>query len=107
MDEKQETIKQVLQEILRAMGIEAEIETRFLEETVIFNLKTADSAMLIGQHGANLAALQYLARLQAFKKLKEPMQFVVDVEDYKKGREDYLRQPARHTPHPNTKNKKN
>ena len=95
MDEKQEAIKQVLTEILGAMGISAEIETRFLEETVIFNLKTEDSAMLIGQHGANLAALQYLARLLAFKKLQEPMQFVVDVEDYKKSREDYLRELAR------------
>ena len=94
-DEQQEAIKQVLRDILEHMDIPAEIETRFLEETVIFNLKTLDSAMLIGQHGANLIALQYMARLLAFKKLAEPAQFIVDVENYKKSREDFLRELAR------------
>lgn len=95
MDEKYETIKQVIVDILQHMGIEAEIENRFLEETVIFNLRTKDSGMLIGQYGANLAALQYLARLLAFRRLGESMRFVVDVEDYKKSREEFLRELAR------------
>ncbi|OGE75732.1 MAG: hypothetical protein A3C85_04565 [Candidatus Doudnabacteria bacterium RIFCSPHIGHO2_02_FULL_48_21] len=95
MDEKYEAIKQVLLELLAKMGITAEIEQRFLEETVIFNLRTNDSAMLIGQHGANLGALQYLGRLLAYKKLGESVQFVVDVENYKKSREEFLRELAR------------
>jgi len=95
MDEKYEVIKQVIVEILQRMGIEAEIENRFLEETVIFNLRTSDSGMLIGQYGANLSALQYLARLLAFRRLGESVRFVVDVEDYKKNREEFLRELAR------------
>lgn len=95
MDEKYEVIKQVLLDILEKMGMTAEIEQRFLEETAIFNLRTPDSAMLIGQHGANLNSLQYLARLLAFKRLGESVQFVVDVENYKKSREDFLRELAR------------
>ncbi|OGE77870.1 MAG: hypothetical protein A2751_02390 [Candidatus Doudnabacteria bacterium RIFCSPHIGHO2_01_FULL_46_14] len=95
MDEKYEVIKQVLLDILSKMDISAEIEQRFLEETVIFNLRTQDSAMLIGQYGANLNSLQYLARLLAFKRLGESVQFVVDVENYKKSREDFLRELAR------------
>ena len=94
-DEKYNVIKQVLQDILQRMDITAEIEQRFLEETVIFNLRTPDSGMLIGQHGANLASLQYLARLLAFKRLGESVRFVVDVEDYKKTREEFLRELAR------------
>ena len=92
MDEKQEVIKAILQELLSHMGVQAEIEIRFLEETVIFNLHTSDSAVLIGQYGAHLSALQYLARLLAYKRLAEPQKFVVDVEDYKKNREEFLRQ---------------
>lgn len=95
MDEKYEAIKQVLLDILAKMNITAEVEQRFLEETVIFNLRTEDSAMLIGQYGAHLAALQYLARLLAFKRLGQSVQFVVDVENYKKSREDFLRELAR------------
>lgn len=95
MDEKYEVIKQVIAEILQHMGVEAEIENRFLEETVIFNLRTQDSGMLIGQYGANLNALQYLARLMAFRRLGEAIRFVIDVEDYKKSREEFLRELAR------------
>ena len=95
MDEKYDKIKEVIHEILRYMDIQAEIEQRFLEETVIFNLRTPDSAMLIGQYGANLNSLQYLARLLAFKRLGESVQFVVDVENYKKSREEFLRELAR------------
>ena len=95
MDEKYDKIKEVILELLRYMDIQAEVEQRFLEETVIFNLRTADSAMLIGQYGANLGSLQYMARLLAFKKLGESVQFVVDVENYKKSREDFLRELAR------------
>ncbi len=95
MEEKYGTIKQIIAEILQHMGIEAEIENRFLEETVIFNLRTPDSGMLIGQYGANLAAFQYLARLLAFRRLGESVRFVVDVEDYKKTREEFLRELAR------------
>lgn len=95
MEEKHEVIKQVLQELLDRMGIAAEIEPRFLEETVIFNLKTPDSGILIGGHGQNLNALQYTARLLAYKRLGETVQFIVDVEDYKKTREEFLRELAR------------
>ena len=96
MDEvKIETLKQVLQDILKHMDIQAEIEHRFLEETVIFNLRTADSGILIGNHGQNLNALQYLARLLSFRRLGDTVQFIVDIEDYKKTREEFLRELAR------------
>lgn len=96
MDEaKIEILKQVLRDILQHMDIQAEIEPRFLEETVIFNLKTPDSGILIGGHGQNLNALQYTARLLAYKRLGETVQFIVDVEDYKKTREEFLRELAR------------
>jgi len=95
MEEKYDKIKEVIQDILRHMDMSAEIETRFLEETVIFNLRTPDSAMLIGQHGANLNSLQYLARLLSYKRLGEGAAFVVDVENYKKIREEFLRELAR------------
>ena len=94
-DDQQQTIKQIILELLGHMGINAEITTQVLDESVIFNLKTVDSAMLIGSHGANLGSLQYLARLLVYKKLGESMSFVLDVEGYKQSREEFLKELAR------------
>lgn len=93
--DQQEIVKQVLRELLDHMGISAEQETEVSEETVIFNLKTPDSGILIGQHGANLGALQYLARILVHKRMPESAHFIVDVEGYKKSREEFLRELAR------------
>lgn len=96
-EEETRIVKEVLQELLSHMGISAEIEIQGSEEgTVIFNLKTADSGILIGSYGGNLSSLQYMARLLVYKKLKDaPVHFVLDVEGYKKSREEFLRELAR------------
>lgn len=94
-DEQQNIIKDILHSLLDHMGISAEIQTEVSEETVIFNLQTPDSGILIGQYGANLGALQYLTRVLVHKKLPEALHFIVDVEGYKKSREEFLRELAR------------
>ncbi len=78
------------------MNISAEIESEEAPEgVVIFNLKTPDSGILIGNHGANLSALQYLTRVLVHKQIPEIVHFIVDVEGYKKSREEFLRELAR------------
>lgn len=95
-DEHQQIIEEVIRDLLKHMDIDlGEIQTQVSEETLVFNLKTADSGILIGGRGANLAALQYLVRLLVHKKLTMPVNFVVDVEGYKKTREEFLRELAR------------
>src|SRR3989338_6967453 len=96
-EQDKEVIIQTLRDLLSQMEVAAEIKTEVApdEATMIFNVATADSAMLIGAHGANLEALQYLARVLSFRKLSEPARFVVDVEGYKKHREEFLRELAR------------
>lgn len=91
----QAEIKAVLQELLKLLEITAEIDTAVSEETLIFNLRTQDSGMLIGSRGANLEALQYLTRVLVNKKLQHPVHFILDAEGYKKSREEFLRELAR------------
>jgi spoIIIJ-associated protein len=93
--EQQEKIKELLLEVLQKMGFSAEVETKEIDDGTLFNLKTPDSAMLIGQHGANLGGLQYLVRLLSFRRLGEALHFVIDVEGYKESREEFLRELAR------------
>lgn len=96
-DQDLEIIKQTLRDLLERTGITAEIETRVAdsEATTVFNLRTADSGILIGAHGQNLGALQYLVRILTYRKLSSPAHFIIDVEDYKKTREEFLRELAR------------
>ncbi len=89
-------VQNILSSLLEHMGIVAEVHTQGSPEgTLVFNVKTVDSGMLIGQYGANLGALQYLTRVLAHKQLPESVHFVVDVEGYKKAREEFLRELAR------------
>lgn len=91
-----ELVKTTLRELLLHMGFTADIETEVAAEaTTIFNLRTPDSGILIGAHGANLGALQYLTRILTQRKLTAPSRFIVDVEGYKKTREEFLRELAR------------
>lgn len=94
-DEQKENVKQILREMLEKMGVSAEIQTEVSEETLIFNLKTEDSGILIGAHGAHLEALQYLTRVLAHNKILDQVHFVVDVEGYKQSREEFLKELAR------------
>lgn len=90
-----EIVKQTLYKLLSFMDINAEIEHQIQEGMVIFNLKTEDSGILIGPRGGHLSALQYLTRIVVHKKLSQDLHFVLDVEGYKKSREDFLRELAR------------
>ncbi|MBU2028463.1 single-stranded DNA-binding protein, partial [Patescibacteria group bacterium] len=54
------------------------------EETFILNIKTPDSSFLIGQYGANLQALQHIIRILVREKLAERIRFVLDINSYRK-----------------------
>jgi spoIIIJ-associated protein len=47
-------------------------------------------ALLIGRHGATLEAIQELTRMAVGRRLDERCRIMVDVEDYRKRREDRL-----------------
>jgi spoIIIJ-associated protein len=53
-----------------------------------------DMALLIGRHGQTLEAIQELSRLAVGRRLDERVRVLVDVEDYRKRREDRLVQKA-------------
>lgn len=88
--EASERIKEIIVSIIRKMGIEADIEIREQPDTTVFNIRTNDSNMLIGQYGVNLNALQYVCRVLARRQGVGDVDFVLDVDDYKKKRESYL-----------------
>jgi len=80
------TAKEVMGGILTRMGISAEIDTRAdpSEEEVVVDIKSPNSALLIGRRGQTLEALQYiLSRIVAQKLGPDGPQPVVDTENYR------------------------
>ena len=86
-----------LQEVFAAMGLEVTIEvTEQAEDAYIFDLKGTSLGMLIGRRGQALDALQYILNLSVNRKLgDEKIHFTLDVEDYRRRREETLTKLAK------------
>lgn len=81
-------IKETVSELLNKMGFICEIEmsheTEEEKENIVCNIKTEESNFLIGQYGVNLQSLQHIARILIRKKTDERVNFIVDVNFYRK-----------------------
>jgi len=94
----QEEIKNYIEKLLSLLGINGTVAIEDREGRLVFNIHTEDSAMLIGQYGANLAALQYLVRVLIKRRTpldQEVPAFILDVENYRKDREEFLLELAK------------
>jgi len=89
MEEKDlKIIKKSLEDLIKAMGFKAEVElnAEYKNEqgNLICDIKTDDhSDFLIGQYGANLQALQHIARLIVRKKTDNKIKFALDINSYR------------------------
>jgi spoIIIJ-associated protein len=93
--EKVDQIRDLIDETLQKMGVSARVSVEENIRGFVFNISSPDSNLLIGQKGANLQSLQSLMQTIAFKKLQVTARFTLDVDDYKKKREWYLRETAK------------
>lgn len=98
MDKKiEKDLKEVLGNLFKALEVKAEFEVSEIEEGFNVVLSTDDSGIVIGHHGDTLEALQIIATLCVSKKLGEFKRVSIEVGDYKRNREDYLRNLALET----------
>lgn len=96
--DKIEVVKSIIQELLGKCGVKAGVEfEESITKGLIFNISSPDSYLLIGRQGATLHSLQILIQALVAKKLQslEPFWFTVDVDDYKRKREWYLKETAK------------
>lgn len=97
-DDKKNKIVEITKDLLQRVGFEGEV--RFAENgpsesklATISIESDKDLSMLIGKNGQNLEAFERLVRLLASRKLADPendLHFIIDVNDYRKSRTDYL-----------------
>ena len=95
LEQNIEQISEIIRGVVQALGIELQVEAEVSATGVVFNISSPDSRLLIGQKGNNLYALQMLVQNVANKRLGEVGRISLDVDDYKKKREWYLRQTAK------------
>jgi len=91
-------IIEIAKDLLSRVGFDGEV--RFIESgpssgkfATVSVESDGDLSMLIGKNGQNLGAFEHLIRLIAGRRLTSPendLHFVVDVNDYRKSRTDYL-----------------
>jgi spoIIIJ-associated protein len=89
--------KEVLADILKLMGVEAEVELKVGERTgeTVLEIRAESSGLLIGRKGQTLEALQYLvSRIAGERGATEGPHVVVDIENYRQRRRRSLEDMA-------------
>ena len=96
-DEEKTVAHDVLAAMLEKMSIEAKLTASISEpddltgrKVNVFDIEGEDLGVLIGPRGETLNAMQYLARLMVGNQLERRATFVVDVEGYRKRRQQAL-----------------
>ncbi|ACA60721.1 RNA-binding cell elongation regulator Jag/EloR [Candidatus Desulforudis audaxviator] len=79
-----------LEQVVAAMGVQADIVVEETDEEISVGLEGKHLGILIGRRGETLNALQYLLNLSANKDQAERKKIILDVEGYRKKREDTL-----------------
>ncbi len=95
-DDEADVSARLLHETVRRMGIRARVQVELPhdDEPLRLNITGKNLGMLIGRRGETLAALQFLTRMMASHQLHRWINLVVDVDDYRKKREESLQRLA-------------
>ncbi|HET7699560.1 MAG TPA: RNA-binding cell elongation regulator Jag/EloR [Candidatus Limnocylindria bacterium] len=84
----------VLRDILREMGVEGEVVLGADAQSDGVEIEGADLGDLIGRGGENLVALQQVVSAITSKKVGRSVHVGIDIEGYRRQREDQLREMA-------------
>ncbi len=94
--------QELLEKLLGFMGIHAAVATRAPETAgdgagrtrAVLDITGEDLGLLIGRRGLTMASLQYLLNLSVNRKFRSSAPFQIDVEGFRRRREDWLRDLA-------------
>lgn len=85
-------IEQMARELFEKLGAEASLKATLEQDgSILVAAELAEPQILIGEAGETLLELQHLLRLMARKKVEEPAQLYLDINEYRKSKESYLK----------------
>ena len=96
--EKREVVKFIkskIHELLKDMGINANIETKVDNNIVKYTIVSDQDALVIGKNGKNLQALSTIISQIVLKETNHSLKFIIDVGEYKFKRERNLERLAK------------
>lgn len=79
-----------LKKLTTAMEVNADFEVFHRDDHIMVNITGSDLGILIGRRGDTLESIQFLTNLAVAKKLSDRTRIIIDVEGYRKRREDTL-----------------
>ncbi|MBI5530764.1 MAG: KH domain-containing protein [Candidatus Doudnabacteria bacterium] len=95
---KIEAVKNIILELMQKCGIQGSVEfEESITKGLVFNISTPDSYLLIGRQGSTLHSFQILVQAVVSRKFGQegPFWFSLDVDDYKRKREWFLKETAK------------
>lgn len=88
-----DVIKQITQDLFSKLAVAGEIEVSEKEaDHFSVNLKTEETGLIIGHHGEILNSLQLILGVIIYKKIGKWIHIVLDVGDYRKTREESIKE---------------
>jgi spoIIIJ-associated protein len=94
---EEQEIKKTTEDLLARLGITAQVKVSVGEDAVAVDLRGDDLGILIGHHGETLASLRHLLGLMLFRQRGEWLPLNLDVDGYRKEREERLLEMAART----------
>lgn len=97
LEEQADLAADFVEDLMAKMGIDATAEPSMVNDHMYVDIvgdDEDDMALLIGRHGATLDAIQELTRMVVGRRLDERCRVLVDVEDYRKRREERMIEDA-------------
>ncbi|TME98953.1 MAG: KH domain-containing protein, partial [Chloroflexi bacterium] len=91
---KAETVRTLLEGLLKHMGVRASVQVRAGSDPITLDVTGRDLGALIGWRGETLRALQSVTNVMVGKHLDEGERVIVDVERYRQRREHTVREIA-------------
>jgi spoIIIJ-associated protein len=87
-------VRHMLEQIVDAVGVDAEIEVNEDADGIEANLDGEDLGLLIGRHGQTIDAIQHLAYRVAYRGEEDRKRVTVDAAGYRERRATLLQQDA-------------
>jgi spoIIIJ-associated protein len=87
-------VRELLERVLAAVGVPADIAISESEDEVTADLQGEDLGLLIGRHGQTIDAIQHLAYRIAYRDATERKRVTVDAAGYRARRATLLQQDA-------------
>jgi spoIIIJ-associated protein len=95
MESSLDKIKSIIEDFLRVMDFSGNVTVDSEGDNFFrVGIESADAAFLIGRSGETLGAIQQLCRAIISKKMNQPFQMIVDVNDYQRNRLESLKEMA-------------